>query len=279
MPKAEMLSKLLAKASHEFARSGFSTPEFDAKLLLQQVVGFSSSEMISRSNEVLNVEKTIEFWSLVERRLTHEPVHRILGYREFYGRKFLLSDETLIPRPDTETLVETVINLAPSRVLEIGTGSGAIAVSLAAELKDAEIFATDISVNALETASRNASLNDVSDCIQFIEADMYEGVSGAFDVIVSNPPYIPSDDISGLQEEVRLFDPLLALDGGADGLDCYRSLFKGAKARLSAQGKVCVEIGIGQEDDVAETALVHGFLDVAVIKDLNQINRVIVATA
>lgn len=279
MPKAEMLSKLLAKASHEFARSGFSTPEFDAKLLLQQVVGFSSSEMISRSNEILNVEKTIEFWSLVERRLTHEPVHRILGYREFYGRKFLLSDETLIPRPDTETLVETVINLAPSRVLEIGTGSGAIAVSLAAELKDAEIFATDISVNALETASRNASLNDVSDRIQFIEADMYEGVSGAFDVIVSNPPYIPSDDISGLQEEVRLFDPLLALDGGADGLDCYRSLFKGAKARLSARGKVCVEIGIGQEDDVAQTALAHGFLDVAVIKDLNQINRVIVATA
>ena len=278
MPKAEMLSKLLAKAVHEFQKKDIPTPEIDAKLLLQGVTGFSSAEIISRSNEALDVNKSVEFWSHVERRLSHEPVHRILGCREFYGRKFLLSEETLIPRPDTETLVEAVIKLAPSRVLEIGTGSGVIAVSLAAELKDVEIVATDISVNALETASRNASLNDVADCIQFVEADMYDGVKGTFDAIVSNPPYIPSDDISGLQQEVRLFDPLLALDGGTDGLDCYRSIFEGAQKRLSTGGKVFVEFGIGQEDDVAAIALEHEFSDVAVIKDLNHVNRVIIAS-
>lgn len=276
MPKAEMLSKLLAKASYQFSRAGFQTPELDAKLLLQHITGYSSAELISKSNDIISVEQSIEFAGFVERRLTHEPVHRIIGYREFYGRAFLLSDATLIPRPDTETLVEAVVELKPASVLEIGTGSGAIAISLAAELPKVEITATDISKDALGTASSNAVAHDVLGRIKFLETDLFEDVAGKFDLIVSNPPYIPSAEIKTLQKEVKVFDPIAALDGGGDGLDFYRAIFRDASAFLKPAGKVCVEIGFGQEDDVSRIAIANGYDNVTVIKDLNQINRVIV---
>lgn len=279
MSKAEILSRLLTKAAHQFSRAGFQTPELDAKLLLQHLTGYSGAELISKSNDILSAEQTVQFVSLIERRLKHEPVHRIMGYREFYGREFFLSDETLVPRPDTETLVEEVIKLKPARVLEIGTGSGAIAVSLAAELQQAEIVATDISKSALETASGNAVHHDVGGRIRFVLADMYKGVSGKFDLIVSNPPYIPSTEIKTLQTEVKAFDPLKALDGGSDGLDFYRVIFEDAEAFLTPNGKVCVEIGLGQEDDVSKIALANGYFNVSVIKDLNQINRVVIGTS
>jgi len=278
MPKAEMLSKLLAKAAHQFSKAGFQTPELDAKLLLQHLTGYSSAEIISKAHDIISVEKSTEFADLVERRLTHEPIHRIMGYREFYGRQFLLSDETLIPRPDTETLVDEIIKLKPAKILEIGTGSGAIAISSAAELQKTEILATDISKDALETASKNATSHGVDSRIEFLEANLFKGVAGKFDLIVSNPPYIPSSEIKTLQKEVKSFDPLKALDGGEDGLDFYRAIFESAASFLAPKGKVCVEIGIGQEDDVSEIAVTNGYANITVIKDLNQINRVVVGT-
>ncbi len=276
--KAETVSKLLSSAVFRFVEAGIDSPEFDAKLLMQHACGFSNVELISKSNEFVDDEAVLRFWSCVERRLNFEPVHRILGYRGFYGRDFLLSDDTLIPRPDTETLVEAVLETNPSTVLEIGTGSGVIAVSLAAELKTAIILATDISTGALETASQNACICGVEDKIKFVQADLFDGIEGTFDVIVSNPPYILSSDIIALQKEVRFFDPVCALDGGEDGLDFYRKIFEKAYGFLKPRGKVCVEIGIGQEDDVLSIAKRCGFSDVAVIKDLNHINRVVIAT-
>ncbi len=278
MPKAEMLSKLMAKAAFQFSKAGLETPELDAKLLLQYVNGYSSPELISKSSDILDVDKTVEFWKYVERRLNHEPVHRILGCREFYGREFCLSDDTLIPRPDTETLVEAVIDLKPSSVLEIGTGSGAIAVSLAAELVDVAVTATDISPGALETAKKNANALGVKEHIHFLKSDIYEDVKDKFDLIVSNPPYIPAADILTLQKEVRVFDPMLALDGGEDGLDFYRRILGEGHNYLKPKGKVCLEIGIDQEKDISALAVAAGFSDIIVIKDLNQINRVIIAT-
>ena len=278
MPKAEMLSKLLAKAAHQFSKAGFQTPELDAKLLLQHITGYSSAELISKSNDIISVEQSIEFADSVERRLVHEPIHRIIGYREFYGRDFLLSNETLIPRPDTETLVETVINLKPAKVLEIGTGSGAIAVSLAAELPEVEVTATDISKGALEIAARNATVHDVDERIEFFEADLFEGVTGKFDLIVSNPPYIPSAEIKTLQKEVQAFDPIKALDGGGDGLDFYRSIFEQSAEFLQSKGTICVEIGLGQEEDVSQIATNNRYSNINLIKDLSKINRVVVGT-
>lgn len=276
MPKAEMLSKLLAKAAYQFSKAGFQTPELDAKLLLQHLTKYSSAELISKAHEIINVEKSMEFAAFVERRLAHEPVHRIMGYREFYGREFLLSDETLIPRPDTETLVDEVIKLTPAKILEIGTGSGAIAVSLACELVTSSLVATDISKDALDTASKNATSYGVNDRIDFLEADLFQGITGKFDLIVSNPPYIPSAEIKTLQKEVQAFDPIKALDGGEDGSDFYRAIFENAASFLVPKGKVCVEIGIGQEDDVSEIAVANGYTNITVIKDLNQINRVVI---
>lgn len=277
MPKAEMLSKLLAKAAHQFTKAGFQTPELDAKLLLQHLTGLSSAELISKANDIISIEHSIQFAELVERRLTHEPVHRIIGYREFYGREFLLSHDTLIPRPDTETLVEAVISLKPNKILEIGTGSGAIAISLAAELLETKIVATDISKGALETALKNAVNHNVVESIEFVEADLFNGIMGKYELIVSNPPYIPSAEIQTLQKEVQAFDPLKALDGGKDGLDFYQAIFKDAEQFLIPTGKVCVEIGMGQEDAVSKIALENGFSKVILIQDLNRINRVVVA--
>lgn len=277
MPKGLSISNYILQGASQLRDIGIDTPEFDSKLLMQHASGFSNVELISQSNDILEPDVAAIFLGFIKRRLEFEPVHRILGYREFYGRNFLLSDATLIPRPDTEILVETVISQKPLSVLEIGTGSGAIAVSLAAELNFVSVLATDISSEALATASKNASAHGVEDRIKFMQADLYHGVEGRYDMIVSNPPYIPSNDIFALQKEVQIHDPRLALDGGEDGLDFYRRIFQHAAAYLNCKGKICVEIGIGQDSDVALIAQHSGFKDVVVIKDLNQINRVVLA--
>ncbi len=278
MPKAETVSKLLLKAAPLFSKAGLDTPELDAKLLLQAASGYTNVELISKSKEALQSEICETFYGFVERRLNHEPVHRILGYREFYGRQFILSDETLIPRPDTEILVECGLKAKPTSVLEIGTGSGAIAVSLASELPDVKITATDISKDAVKTAQKNAVKHNVDKKIKFVETDLFKGLKGKFDLVISNPPYIRKSDISDLQKEVQFHDPMHALDGGKDGLDFYRLIFKQVAGFLNPNGSVLVEIGIGQENDVIAIAKAEGFSKLEVIKDLNQVNRVVGAS-
>ena len=275
MTKGETISVLLREATSRFSLAGLETPELDAKLLMQHAGNFSSAELISRSNDCLEAEASSNFSDYLERRLRYEPVHRILGYREFYGRKFFLSADTLIPRPDTETLVDTALSANPRSVLEIGTGSGVIAISLATELPDVEIVATDISTGALETALQNAENHQVEERIKFVESSLFSNVVGEFDLIVSNPPYIPSDDIGKLQKEVQLFDPSTALDGGEDGLYFYREIFEQADRFLTDYGKICVEIGIGQVEDVCSLAISNGFSEPIVINDLNGISRVV----
>ncbi len=277
MHKAEELSRLLSSGVKLLSAAGIQTPELDAKLLLQDVTGFSSVQIISNSNSMVDADKAGEFYMHLERRLNHEPVHRILGCREFYGRLFQLSPETLIPRPDTELLVDRAIAVNAKEILEIGTGSGAICVSLACELPGANIVATDISQEALDTAKANSETYGVSDRISFLIADIFAGVSGQYDLIVSNPPYIPSADIASLQEEVRQFDPARALDGGEDGYDFYRHIFGHARNFLSENGQVIVEVGIGQAQFVSTLAVEGGFSEVIVIKDLNGIDRVVIA--
>jgi release factor glutamine methyltransferase len=192
------------------------------------------------------------FLAFIGRRERREPVSRILGEREFYGRAFQVTPDVLDPRPDTETLIVAALALMPdkARVLDLGTGSGAIAVTLLAERPDASGVATDLSPGALAAARANADRNGVLPRLSFLEGSWFAPVSGCFDIIVSNPPYIPDREVAGLSPDVRNFDPRLALTGGIDGLDPYRLIASGAAAHLAAEGRVLVEIGAGQADDV-----------------------------
>lgn len=283
MRKPSSLGNLLDDAAGQFKRANLPTPDLDARLLLEHVASYSHAELISRRDDLVETDIVEAFRSCVDKRLVGTPVHRITGEREFYGRMLQLSDGTLIPRPDTEILVDVCLKLLSGyqrqvRVLEIGTGSGAIAVSLASEASDILISATDISQDALQTATSNAERLGVAEKIEFLLTDLFNGVEGSFDLIVSNPPYIPSSDIDELDREVREHDPIKALDGGLDGLDFYRAIFKDGKRHLQAGALIAVECGIEQASQLQKIAQAEGLKPVLVEKDLAGIERVFVAS-
>jgi release factor glutamine methyltransferase len=198
---------------------------------------------------------------MVARRAAHEPVSRILGEREFYGRMFKVTPAVLDPRPDTETLIgEALKHMKPdARLLDLGTGSGVIIVTLLAEFSEATGVATDISAEALAVAKGNAGRLGVAGRLQWVHCNWFEAVTGAFDLIVSNPPYVSLPEIIGLPAEVRGFDPLKALDGGPDGREAYRRIAAGADAHLAQGGHILVEIGAGQKRAVEAIFAACGF--------------------
>jgi release factor glutamine methyltransferase len=208
-------------------------------------------------------EAAMRFRSFLERRLAGEPVSRILGFREFYGRRFKVTTATLDPRPDTETLIEAALAFmpvdAPCRVIDLGTGTGAIGITLLAERALATAVMTDISPEALAVARENAELHKVAARATFSEGSWFAGIGGRFDLILSNPPYIPEAILPTLEPEVRNFDPKEALNGGPDGLDPYREI-AGATARfLAPSGRVIVEIGAGQAIEIERIFELEGF--------------------
>ena len=217
--------------------------ELDARMLVGAGLGLDLTGMIRAAGRLLTPDESNRLESFARRRLAGEPVARIVGHKEFWGLPLNLSPATLVPRPDTETVVEMALQILragaranrPLRIADLGTGSGAILLALLSELPRANGVGTDISAEALQTASGNAARLGLSDRATFIACDYAGGLSGAFDLIVSNPPYIRSADINALAVEVRDHDPRTALDGGADGLDAYRALIPQA-ARLSRAG-------------------------------------------
>ena len=238
--------------------AGIESPELDARLLLGEVLQLDLTGLIAAAARTLNADEAMRLESFIQRRLAGEPVARILGHKEFWGLPLALSPATLVPRPDTETIVEAALDLMKQdgrsndalRIADIGTGSGAILLALLSELPNAQGIGTDINSEALRTAARNAAALGLSERARFIECNYADALHGPLDLIVSNPPYIPSAEIATLSVEVREHDPLLALDGGADGLGPYR-LFASALPPLLAPGGVIVfEIGAGQGPDV-----------------------------
>lgn len=258
---ADQLASLLAQATTRLKAAGCDTSVLDARLLLQAAAGISREDLILGPDRVLTADQQATFESFLARRERHEPVSRILGEREFYGRLFKVTPDTLDPRPDTETLIEAALAVMPrgSRLLDLGTGTGAIAITLLAERPDSSGVATDISPAALAVARENSARLGVADRLVLKEGIWFGPVTGAFDIILSNPPYIPAGDIAGLSPDVRNFDPGLALSGGTDGLDPYRSMSSGGAAHLAAGGHVLVEIGAGQADDVTAIFALAGF--------------------
>jgi len=245
-------------------------------LLLAHITGKNKLQLLLEEN--IPEEQARVFFNALERRVSGEPLQYILGEWDFYGLTFKVDKRALIPRPETELLVEEVLALNPLRVLDICTGSGCIAVSLAVFLKDAEITAVDISADALALARENAEWHGVAHRVRFVQSDLAGGLlrepGQGFDAIVSNPPYIPTGELHGLQTEVRDFEPHLALDGGVDGMDLYRKLLPQAKALLRPGGALFLEIGPG---GVGELATAAGFGAVRIKKDYSGLDRVVIA--
>lgn len=243
---------LLRRAVEMLTAAGCDTPALDARLLLQSAGGLTREDLILDPEREVPAEKAVQFRTFIARREAREPVSRILGQREFYGRVFHVTPAVLDPRPDTETLVDAALEVLPSkaRIFDLGTGSGAIIITLLAERPDASGLATDISEEALDVARSNAERLGVAPRLRFAQGSWFAAAEGRFDLIVSNPPYIPAADIAGLAPDVRNFDPVTALLGGSDGLDPYREIASGALDHLGPQGQVLVEIGAGQADAV-----------------------------
>ena len=254
---------LLKQASEKLAAGGIENATLDARLLFQAASGFRYEDIVAEPDLVVPPDVAARFSSLIQRRCKFEPVSRILGTREFYGRSFRVTPDVLDPRGDTETLIGAALGLAkgkgPLRILDLGTGSGAIAVTLLAELPEASAVASDLSGAALAVAKGNAEALGVVGRASFVQASWFAGIDGKFDLIVSNPPYIPLADIAGLAPDVREFDPPRALDGGPDGLEAYRRIAGGAAGHLTPSGKVVLEIGAGQENAVNELFTGEGF--------------------
>jgi release factor glutamine methyltransferase len=233
--------------------AGLATPALDARVIIMRATGLTHEELIARSGTSVAPEARVQIMAMVRRREEGEPLSRMFGEREFYGRLFTLNSGTLDPRADTETLVDTglrVLREQPHqawRIADLGTGSGAVIITVLAEMPEAAGVGTDLCTTALNAARVNALRHKVANRLKIIEGSWIETLSGAFDLIVSNPPYIASGAIARLPREVRLHDPHRALDGGPDGLSAYRAIAEGVCHHLRIGGHLCVEIGKGQE--------------------------------
>jgi release factor glutamine methyltransferase len=242
--------------------------ELDARMLMGAAVGLDLTGLIAATARIVTQGEATQLEKFTQRRLAGEPVARILGVKEFWGLALQLSPATLVPRPDTETVVELALEIKqdehrshpPCRIADLGTGSGAILLAMLSEWREATGVGTDISLEALRTASHNAERLGIAPRAAFVACNYAAALSGAFDMIVSNPPYIRSAEIAGLGREVREYDPRGALDGGADGLDAYRALIPEAAGLLAPGGTLIVEAGCGQSGPISELMASAGLM-------------------
>ena len=268
MTVAEALREALKRAE------GVEDAARDVRQLLAFHLGISQERLLLSGPETLPNPETWE--RLMERLLQGEPVTRIIGKRQFWGREFVISPAVLDPRPDTENLIDAALrNPAPERLIDLGTGSGCIAITLLAEWPGATGIATDISREALQIARVNAEAQAVADRLTLLASDWWAGVEGQFDLIVSNPPYISEAEMSGLSASVRDFDPAGALTPGGDGLAAYREICEGFEAHLAPGGRVFFEIGWQQGADVLALLESHGLIETAILADLEGRDRVV----
>jgi len=265
----------------QFREAGLDTPDIDARLLVMAATGFSHSDMIARGTEFPPADVFDIIASFADRRLSGEPIDSILGHREFYGRAFKISKDVLSPRPETEMLVDAALEiLSPQicpRILDLGTGSGAIIISIVSELLAADAMAVDVSERALAIARKNAQAYDVTSRLDFRCGSWFKAVTGRFDLIISNPPYITAEAMQSLSPEVANFDPYLALSGGSDGLEAYRKIIKGAPNHLVTGGYIVFEIGYDQGVSVSALLTAAGFNEVSAHKDLAGHDRMVKA--
>lgn len=275
----------LARGASLLAREGVENPRLEVEVLLAAVLDISRAALLSRLRDFLDPLREERFWQMVEQRKKHVPVHYLTGSREFMSLEFSVSPAVLIPRPDTEILVERVLGLPlppEPLVVDVGTGSGAIAISIAHYLKGSRVYGVDISPEALQVARENARRLAVD--VTFVQGNLLEpffsgngpALPDAFHVIISNPPYIPTGQLDTLPPEVR-HEPLSALDGGPDGLSVYRPLAAQATRVLTKGGFLALEIGFDQAAAVTKILTGNGFRGVSVYRDYAGLDRIIIA--
>jgi len=268
----------------EFRAHGIDSPELDARLLIGHALGLDHAGLVAAAASRLEPVEARAIAALARRRLAREPVARIIGTKEFWGLPLRVNAATLVPRPETETVVEAALAAIDSggprrralRIADLGTGSGAILLALLTELPNTLGIGTDRSAAAVAAARDNARLLDVGRAA-YVVCDMAAALRGPFDLIVSNPPYVASADIDALAPDVRLFDPRHTLDGGTDGLDYYRALAVAAPALLTAGGALVVELGVGQAEPAAALFAAAGLAVKPPRHDLNGVPRALVA--
>jgi release factor glutamine methyltransferase len=299
------LKELYILGKDSLKKSGIENPELEVSLLLSKVLGIKTADIYAHPDKWVQSNKVKEFRLLLERRLKREPIAYILGEKEFYSRSFVVTPHVLIPRLETETLVEEALKIIKSNphpfVLDVGTGSGCIAVTIACEAQNAEVFATDISFEALIIARTNSERYKVARRISLIRGDFLSCFKEeSFDIIVSNPPYVAKGDFYGLESDIRDFEPKVSLIGdssnlrqgsgetvrpepvedsrltaGEEGLDCIKMIIHDAGRILKNGGWCIIEIGENQSEKVSEIFRADGFKDVTTIKDLSGIERVV----
>ncbi len=277
------LSAVVADARSRLAAAGLPDATIEARILIGGVLGLTATDVFVRGDREIGGPELEKIAEAIGRRLKREPVHRILGEREFHGMVLKLSPETLEPRPDTEILVDAILpyvrqfvaSRGEVRILDLGTGTGAILLALLKECPQATGVGTDLSEAALQTARENAARLGLAGRFETIRSNWLEEVTGRFDIVVSNPPYIRTGVIAALEPEVREFDPLRALDGGPDGLDCYRAIAAGAGQVVAPSGMVGVEIGYDQRDSVTTIFQAVGFILHQALRDFGDKDRVL----
>jgi len=263
--------------------AGIDSPVLDARLLLEAATGAGRSDILSDPHRPLTPDQAASLDALLDRRERREPISHILGRRGFWSIMLKVTPDVLAPRPETELLVETALGTFPERarfsVLDLGVGSGAILLAVLAERPGAKGLGVDVSEEALAVARENAANLGLADRCALLRGDWTTGLDDeAFDLVLSNPPYIPTGDIAGLEPEVREHEPRLALDGGADGLDAYRRLAPEILRVLKPGGRFAVEVGAGQCEPVLALFRAAGATDLRALKDLSGIDRVAVGS-
>ncbi len=280
---ARQLQEVLQDACQKLAESGIESGRLDARILIAHVLNDDASSLVTKGELTISEDHLSVFNELISRRQNHEPVSRILGEREFWSLPFQIDANTLDPRPDTETVVEVALKIAaeqgrpPKLILDAGTGSGCILLSLLSEWTSTVGVGLDFSPQALQVAGKNAELLGLSDRARFVVSDWLSAFQGNFDFIVSNPPYIRSGEGRGLPSDVRDFDPALALFAGEDGLAAYRVLIPESRDRIACGGVFVVEVGYDQSTPVCELLEQSGYREITPHKDLSGQDRCISA--
>lgn len=273
-----LVRDIIKKAQNTLEAAGIVDSQVDSWLLAEFVFGITKAKYYANMQMTADEKSTEKYNELVNQRAGHIPLQHIIGTQEFMGLTFKVNENVLIPRQDTELLVENVVDYLENderTVLDMCTGSGCIAISVDRLSKGSKVEAVDISEKALEVATENNRLNNAN--VTFIQSDLFTNVTGKYDIIVSNPPYIRTDEIPKLMEEVKMHEPVMALDGMEDGLYFYKKICGEASDYLNDNGKIFFEIGYDQGDDVSEILRQNRFCNIEVLKDLSGNDRVVIA--